>query len=45
MLCLWKAGVRDELFYLVYKLNKHAKIKILTPVGQTRMLEVDDKGR
>ena len=44
MLCLWSAGVQDELFYLVYKLNEHAKIKIFTPVGETRMLEVDDKG-
>ena len=45
MLCLWSAGVQDELFYLVYELNEHAKIKIFTPVGETRMLEVDDKGK
>ena len=45
MFCLWEAGVQDELFYLIYKLNKHAKIKIFTPVGQTRMLKVDDKGK
>ena len=42
MLCLWNAGAQDELFYLVYKLNEHAKIKIFTPFGETRMFEVDD---
>ena len=26
MICLWNAGMQDELFYLVYKLNEHAKI-------------------
>ena len=42
MLCLWNAGIQDELFYLVYKLNEHAKIKVFTPFGETRMFEVDD---
>ena len=42
MLCLWNAGVQDELFYLVYKLNEHAKIKVFTPFGETRMFGVDD---
>ena len=26
MLCLWNADVQDKIFYLVFKLNKHAKI-------------------
>ena len=42
MLCLWNAGVEDERFYLVYKLNEHAKIIVFTPFGETRMFEVDD---
>ena len=42
MLCLWNAGVQDELFYLVYKLNGDAKIKVFTPFGETRMFKVDD---
>ena len=42
MICLWNAGMQDELFYLVYKLNEHAKIKVFTPFGETRMFEVDD---
>ena len=42
MLCLWNAGIQDELFYLVYKLNEHAKIKVFTPFEETKMFEVDD---
>ena len=34
--------MQDELFYLVYKLNEHAKIKVFTPFGETRMFQVDD---
>ena len=39
-LCLWNAGI--QLFYLVYKLNEHAKIKVFTPFRETKMFEVDD---
>ena len=42
MLCLWNVGVQDELFCLAYKLNEHAKIKVFTPFGETRMFEVND---
>ena len=42
MLCLWNAGIQDNQFYFVYKLNEHAKIKVFTPFGETRMFEVDD---
>ena len=42
MLCLWNAGIQDNQFYFVYKLNEHAKIKVFTPFEETRMFEVDD---
>ena len=42
MLCLRNADKQDELFYLIYKLNEHAKIKVFTPFGETKMFEVDD---
>ena len=38
--CLWNAGI--QLFYLVYKLNEHAKVKVFTPFGENKMFEVDD---
>ena len=33
--CMWDAGVRNELFYLIYLLNKNANIIVRTPFGQT----------
>ena len=30
------------VYNLVYKLHEHAKIKMFTPFGETRMFEVDD---
>ena len=34
--------MQDELFYLVYKLNEHAKIKVFNAFRKRRMFEVDD---
>ena len=40
MNCMWDAGVRNELFYLIYLLNKNANIIVRTPFGQTEEFKV-----
>ena len=35
MNCMWDAGVRNGLFYLIYLLNKSTNITVRTPFGQT----------
>ena len=42
MLCIWDAGIQNELFYLIYKLNKEAKIIVFTPYDPTEEFYVMD---
>ena len=40
MNCMWDAGARNELFYLIYLLNKNANITVRTPFGETEEFRV-----
>ena len=40
MNCMWDAGDRNELFYLIYLLNKNSNIIVRTPFGQTEEFKV-----
>ena len=42
MNCMWDAGVRNDLFYLIYLLNKNANIIVRTPFGQAEEFKVKD---
>ena len=38
----WDAGIQNELFYLIYKLNKEAKITVFTTYGPTEEFSIMD---
>ena len=39
MISLWKLGIRNELFYLIFKLNEVTDIQVKTPYGKTNRFE------
>ena len=39
---LWDAGVKNELFYMMYLLNKSCNIVVNTPFGQTRNFHIEN---
>ena len=42
MICLWDAGVTNEVFSLIYLLNKVANITVRTSFGPTNEFEIRD---
>ena len=40
--CLWGCGVKDDILYLVFQLNKKAMITVRTPVGNTEPFQINN---
>ena len=40
--CLWRCGVKDDILYLVFQLNKKAMITERTPVGNTEPFQINN---
>ena len=40
--CLWRCGVKDDMLYLVFQLNKKAMITVRTPVGNTEPVQINN---
>ena len=40
--CLWRCGVKDDILYLVFQLNKKAMITVRTPVGNTEPFQINN---
>ena len=40
--CLWRCGVKDDILYLVFQLNKKGMITVRTPVGNTEPFQINN---
>ena len=40
--CLWRFGVKDDILYLVFQLNKKAMITVRTPFGNTEPFQINN---
>ena len=42
LICLWEAGIRDEMFYLYYLINKTSSVTVYTPCGKAEPFTVNE---